>query len=322
MERNGVKLPEPWRRANGNLSKAADLLGISRPTLYDLLNRFGLRKQRPAVGEIAMRSLFACGSRPRPAACARSRIDVAVVGMSQRESRSADRIGARIRDQRRSRGRSFSLGMRCNRIRPTEKLDCFWAGLRCRRAIPSVRRNFERPSNMGSPEVVLPPLARAMLEQGEAAKLVAEFGDRKLTDIDAEASLRSSVGHAQLQLQKFGDAAASFSAATALKPDYLPARLGVARLMAAANRIDDANQLIDAIVAAHPKAAEAHALQSDLRLLGGDRAGAKTSLEQAIAADESFLPARFALIQLLISEKQFDAAAALQLDTARSLRKG
>jgi two-component system NtrC family response regulator len=32
-------------RANGNLSKAADLLGVSRPTLYDLLNRFGMRKQ-------------------------------------------------------------------------------------------------------------------------------------------------------------------------------------------------------------------------------------------------------------------------------------
>ena len=31
-------------RANGNLSKAADMLGVSRPTLYDLLNRFGLRK--------------------------------------------------------------------------------------------------------------------------------------------------------------------------------------------------------------------------------------------------------------------------------------
>jgi two-component system NtrC family response regulator len=30
-------------RVNGNISKAADLLGVSRPTLYDLMEKFGLR---------------------------------------------------------------------------------------------------------------------------------------------------------------------------------------------------------------------------------------------------------------------------------------
>jgi two-component system NtrC family response regulator len=30
-------------RVNGNLSKAADMLGVSRPTLYDLMHRFGLK---------------------------------------------------------------------------------------------------------------------------------------------------------------------------------------------------------------------------------------------------------------------------------------
>jgi two-component system NtrC family response regulator len=32
-------------RVDGNMVKAAEVLGVSRPTLYDLMNRFGLKKE-------------------------------------------------------------------------------------------------------------------------------------------------------------------------------------------------------------------------------------------------------------------------------------
>ena len=31
-------------RVNGNIARAAEVLGVSRPTLYDLMNRFGIQK--------------------------------------------------------------------------------------------------------------------------------------------------------------------------------------------------------------------------------------------------------------------------------------
>ncbi|GAA5160875.1 PEP-CTERM-box response regulator transcription factor [Viridibacterium curvum] len=36
-------------RVNGNIAKASEVLGVSRPTLYDLMNRFGIRKESSAA---------------------------------------------------------------------------------------------------------------------------------------------------------------------------------------------------------------------------------------------------------------------------------
>jgi two-component system NtrC family response regulator len=40
-ERNA--LIKTMARVDGNIAKAAELLGVSRPTIYDLLNRHGIR---------------------------------------------------------------------------------------------------------------------------------------------------------------------------------------------------------------------------------------------------------------------------------------
>ena len=32
-------------RTNNNIARAAEILGVSRPSLYDMMNRFGLKKE-------------------------------------------------------------------------------------------------------------------------------------------------------------------------------------------------------------------------------------------------------------------------------------
>lgn len=172
-----------------------------------------------------------------------------------------------------------------------------------------------------SPAAVVPWLARAMLEQDQAGKVIEEFASVKLAEPGAQSALLSTLGEAQLRLGDPVAARGLFEAAVALDAGAVSAQLGLARVVASEGKIDDAVRLVDGIVAAHPKSAEAFALQAELRMAQGKVSGANESLERAIAADGSFLPARYALVQSLISQRQFDAAAA-QLDAARKQRGG
>jgi hypothetical protein len=40
---------EAMKRCKGNISKTAEELGVSRPTLYEMIERFGIRKKYPVL---------------------------------------------------------------------------------------------------------------------------------------------------------------------------------------------------------------------------------------------------------------------------------
>ena len=185
----------------------------------------------------------------------------------------------------------------------------------------AAERELRKALQYGQPaDAVLPALSRAMLESGAVHQLVDEFGTRTLTAAESEAQFKSALGQAQLQTGRSAEAAASFAAAAAASPGYVPALIGLARLVAVGGRLKDAVRIADRLVADHPKSAAAHMLLSDLRSLSGDHAGSIAALEDAISADGGYTPARYALMAALIDQQQFDVAAA-HLEQVRSLNK-
>ena len=112
----------------------------------------------------------------------------------------------------------------------------------------------------------------------------------------------------------------SFAAAAAASPGYLPAQIGLVRLVAVGGRLNDAMRNAERLAMDHPKSAEVHMLLSDLRTLSGDHAGSIAALEEAVRVDRVYTPARYALMAALIEQQQFDAAAA-HLEQVRLLNK-
>ncbi|MEW5879412.1 MAG: XrtA/PEP-CTERM system TPR-repeat protein PrsT [Pseudomonadota bacterium] len=175
---------------------------------------------------------------------------------------------------------------------------------------------FKQPA-----EAVLPLLARALMEQGEAAKLVREFSSHRLESRDADAVFRSWLGDAYVRLGRWQDAANAYAAVLSAKPGFAPARLGQARLAAVDGRVDEAIAIADEVKAADPKTADAYLLKAELLSLRGEADAARAELRRAVDADPGHLPARFALISQLIDARDFDGAAA-QIGEARKHTRG
>lgn len=168
------------------------------------------------------------------------------------------------------------------------------------------------------PSHVLPFLAKAQVLQGDYKKLVYNHGTTVLPEPAAQAEFQTQLAKAWGALSDRVKAEASIVAALAAVPEYGPAMLLRARLLAGKGQHAEAATLVDAILAKNEKDHEAWQLRGELRRFSDQPGLAEESFRKALTLDKGFIPAHQALVavQLLKSDM---SGARQQADKLRAL---
>jgi cellulose synthase operon protein C len=158
-------------------------------------------------------------------------------------------------------------------------------------------------------ERVVPLLAKAMIESGDAQGLQSRYGTTQLKDPAAQASLQASLGYAAMQARAPEAAAAHFEAALAVQPDDLYAKLGKARLIGSQGDIDGAAALLKQIMASGGDADhEAWFLDADIKAAQGKFDDAILSYRKVFEIKPDHLRSRYTVIVGLANEGKLDEA--------------
>jgi putative PEP-CTERM system TPR-repeat lipoprotein len=184
-------------------------------------------------------------------------------------------------------------------------------------AVKELRRALE----LGYPaDQVMPELAKALIEDGDAKELIAEFGTTALSNPAAQAAFKTTLGEAFLSLGKTQEAEAAFTAALALRPDFADASLGIATLRAGAGDLAAATKIVDDVIAAPAAPPEAFLLKAQLLYGQGQLDAARDVLEKLVEAKPDLPTARYRLASLLVAKGDFDGAKA-QVAAMRKMSK-
>jgi cellulose synthase operon protein C len=115
-----------------------------------------------------------------------------------------------------------------------------------------------------APELVLPQLAKAMLAQGQAKKVIDEFSKATMASTRATADLQMTLATAYTAQGKPDLAQIALNAALVAEPGFAPALIVQARQKAVARDFDGALAITDDVIAKAPKSFEAWKLKGDV----------------------------------------------------------
>ncbi|MDD2881472.1 MAG: PEP-CTERM system TPR-repeat protein PrsT [Rhodoferax sp.] len=157
---------------------------------------------------------------------------------------------------------------------------------------------------------VIPPLAQAMLAQGQAKKLTDELGKTELGTPAAKANLLTTMATAYAMQSKPEPAQSALSAALAADPDYAPALIMQARQKASQNDIDGALATLEKVIAKTPSSHEAWKFKGDLLHYAKTQpVEAMAAYRKAIEIKPDFLVGQAAVITMLLQQNNLADAA-------------
>lgn len=158
---------------------------------------------------------------------------------------------------------------------------------------------------------VIPPLARALVSVGDETKLLAQYGETRLTDPKAQADLLTSLAAAHLMRNDAQRGAEAADAALRAMPGFAPAIVLQARLKAAAGDFDGALAQLDGVIAREPNNERAGVFKGEVQWFGKrDRDAALATFKRVLEQNPKAVAAHTSVITILNEQAQRDAARA------------
>jgi putative PEP-CTERM system TPR-repeat lipoprotein len=162
-----------------------------------------------------------------------------------------------------------------------------------------------------APDDAVPVLARALLANGQAGRLLADHGKTRLSAPRAIAELQASLALAHAEQGARDAARAALDAALAADPASPRARIVEAAFIAEARQLDAAFARLDEVLRSTPDSHEAWQMKGDLLFMARhDPDAAIAAQRQALKVRDDLIGARASIIAILLAKP--DVAAARQ----------
>jgi cellulose synthase operon protein C len=167
---------------------------------------------------------------------------------------------------------------------------------------------------------VLPALARALNATGEYKKVAEAYENFTLPDATAQADLKTSVATAFARTRSREQAQKALADALTAAPNFAPALVLKARLMADTRDFAGAQSVLDSVIASDAKNAEALSLKGDIASVGTqDRKAAMDAYRKALEAKPGLVGAHSNIVDMLLAERDTAAAATQVAEMKKAL---